>query len=207
MPVIEMAGQKFGRLLVLSRAASDPKGNARWLCSCDCGNSKSVLGQSLRIGVTVSCGCYHSEAVSKRARTHGSSATRGYGAWSGMIQRCTNPNSKKWHRYGGRGIEVCAQWRTYEGFHADMGDRPDWASIDRINNDGNYEPSNCRWATAREQQNNMSTNHHISVCGDVMTIAEAGRRFGVKTETIRGRIRSGWAEDRAAQQPTTNEGN
>lgn len=201
--VIGLVGQRFGRLEILSRDGSDKNGNAKWLCRCECGAEKSVYSQALRSGATQSCGCMNKEINAGRS-THGMSATSEYKAWAGMVQRCTNPKNPKWSRYGARGITVCDRWRDFESFRADMGARPAGMTIDRKDNDGNYEPGNSRWATQQQQGNNRGNNHLVVLDGAQMTLSDAARKAGISLSTLRARIRSGWSFDRAAHQPTTN---
>lgn len=147
-------GNRYGRLIVLKRAENDRHGNNRWLCRCDCGTLRIVVGYNLRNGNTRSCGCLRREAGTN-SRTHGMTGTRIYKSWDMMIQRCTNPRCKDYYNYGGRGIQVCPRWRySFENFLKDMGDMPEGLILDRINNDGHYELGNCRWATPKEQANN-----------------------------------------------------
>lgn len=161
MEANELTGMKFGRWTVIGRAENNKKGNAMWHCHCECGKQAIIVGYSLTGGRSKSCGCYHSERVSQANKesktTHGEKKTRLYRIWNGMKQRCFNPNDKDYEKYGGRGITLCDEWKE------DFCKFKSWAiangysqelSIDRIENNGNYEPSNCRWATQSQQNSN-----------------------------------------------------
>jgi len=204
MPVKDMVGLRFSRLTVMSRNGSDANGNARWVCVCDCGATKSILGQSLRYGSTTSCGCANKEILRSQV-THGASGTKEYFAWHGMLQRCNNPNHTKWHRYGARGITVCERWQVYENFLKDMGPRPPGMTVDRKDNDGNYEPSNCRWASQMTQGNNRSNNRLFLIDEKTLTLSEACRLYGINKGTVQGRLSFGWEIDAAFKTPVTNQ--
>ncbi len=155
---INLTGQRFGQLTVKALAPKRGRRTA-WFCECDCGTVTQVMTLSLRSKVrpTRSCGCLIAINTRKVNTIHGGRRTPEYRCWSGLITRCTNPRAKDYPRYGGRGITVCDRWRTsFEHFYADMGRRPSpRMSIDRYpNNDGHYEPSNCRWATSQQQARN-----------------------------------------------------
>lgn len=167
----ELLGETFGRLTVVEPhgdiARADGRSCTTWLCQCECGVALVVKTESLRSGNTKSCGCLRADAASvngRRNRRHGHRLGPGnavptspeYRSWSSMVTRCENPRFKDFRHYGGRGISICARWReSFQTFLADMGPRPRGRSLDRIDVDGNYEPGNCRWATAKQQRQNQ----------------------------------------------------
>lgn len=153
---IDITGHKYGRLTVIKKAPHEVKGQTKWLCACECGNAKVIRTNDLRSGKTVSCGCHRASTSKSKATKHGLRFTREYRIWCNMKSRCTNPNFHKYPIYGGRGIEICDRWiNDFQSFYDDMGKCPSQThSIDRIDVNGNYEPSNCRWATPTEQTAN-----------------------------------------------------
>lgn len=153
--IVDLQGQKIGRLRVLERAANDAAGRARWSCRCDCDRLTIVKALNLRRGSTRSCGCYRREASAAKVTTHGMTRSPTFNSWMSMRQRCTNPNDPAWRYYGGQGIKVSARWGSFENFLTDMGERPAGKTLDRWpDNAGDYEPDNCRWATPQEQSDN-----------------------------------------------------
>lgn len=205
----DLTGKRFGRLTVLSFSHKSGK-RVCWLCQCDCGETKVAKAICLTQGATRSCGCLRREQTVKRFRTHGHTKGRKktpeYKAWLEMRRRCLVKNKHNSHRYSERGILVCQRWLdSFEAFLADMGKRPSCShSIDRIDNDGNYEPENCRWATKRQQSRNQRTNHLVSYQGLTLTLSEWSERTGIKTSTIRERLRRGWPEGDALSKPVPN---
>ena len=150
---IDITGHRFGRLTAVSR--HDKPGNRwRWLCRCDCGKAVIVQIGSLRSGNGKSCGCLQKEIASRVNTTHGMSKTREFFVWKAMLQRCLNPNCKDFKYYGGRGIKPCERWLEFTNYFADTVVQPEGLTLDRIDNNGNYEKSNCRWATPKQQSGN-----------------------------------------------------
>ncbi len=198
MKLQDMTGLRFGRLLVLSRLPN--KHEACWLCQCDCGAKASVLGSKLRAGDTQSCGCLRREKTAERGRinrTHGKHGSPEYGTWAQMWNRCTNPANGNWPNYGARGITVCDRWKSFEAFLADMGPRPAGTTLDRINNNGNYEPENCRWATVAEQNGNRRTTVWIERNDKRQSLAAWAREVGISSACLSMRLRAGWPIERA----------
>ena len=171
-------GEKIGRLTLLSNEIIGKYRKGTYLC--DCGNIVLKDFYHVKNGLTKSCGCLIKEVSGNRYKTHGMSKTNEFAIWQGMIARCYNKNNNKYHRYGGRGIKVCERWlHNFEKFLEDMGKRPSLKhSIERINNDGNYEPSNCRWDIPFAQSRNNSRNHWIEYNGEKMILQDWADKLG-----------------------------
>lgn len=174
---------------------------ASWLCRCDCGNSIIVSSQSLRVGDTKSCGCYNRDVrirICKERIKHGLSNTKVFNTWVNIRQRCNNFNTPSYKKYGAKGIKVCERWNNFENFFADMGNPPtNKHTIERIDSKGHYEPTNCKWATMEEQQNNRTNNRIIEYDGQNMTLKRWAKYTGIDRKTIANRIYSGWPLQRA----------
>lgn len=199
---IDLTGQRFGRLMVVKHIGTRSK-SALWKCLCDCGTETEVVYGSLISGYTKSCGCLHREIAKEMMTTHGMRGTKLYKVWNNMLQRSNNLNNKYYSDYGGRGITVCDEWREFLPFY-------NWAmtngyleglSIDRINNDGNYESSNCKWSTMKEQSNNRRNTVWIEYQGDRKTLAQWADIYGISSACLYGRIKIGWAIDKALLTP------
>ena len=172
-PSHDLTEKAFGRLIVV-RAAAKIRGKSAWCCACACGESHTATARNLLAGNTRSCGCLQREEASAKRSIHRQSHQANaveYHTWVAMRARCRDSGGVYWPNYGWRGITVCARWdSSYENFIADMGPRPAGTSIDRVNNDGNYEPGNCRWATPKQQANNRRS--HAQVKADRARIQE-----------------------------------
>jgi len=204
----DLVGQKFGRLVVLYDTGERKNGNVVWHCKCDCGNEVDRRSDHLTSGATKSCGCYNRERAAEVHTTHGMARQRErhpvYLAWHDMLQRCENPNFTTYKDYGGRGIRVCEEWHDAKIFI-------DWAlangwreglTIDRINNNGNYEPSNCRWVTRKEQARNKRNNHLITFNEKTQPMAQWAEEVDIGSCTLRYRINNlHWPIERALTEP------
>lgn len=199
-------GDRFGRLTIQDRAPSDRFGKLRWYCLCDCGNTTISAGSKLQRGVTQSCGCARIEATRRALTKHGQ-AGNGYQAqrkapsaeyrvWSSMKQRCYNPRSRSYERYGAQGITVCATWKkSFTSFLNDMGPRPSPKHVlDRINNNKGYCHSNCRWVTTQESNENRGSVRWVTYQGERLTVSEWARRLNIPASRIRMRLQAGWSE-------------
>lgn len=195
MAKIEMTGLRFGRLVVLRDSGIRTDRKVVWTCVCDCGEEVNVIGTSLRSGLTQSCGCLKLEKITK----HGESKTRLYSHWECMISRASNPNNARSHRYLERGIVVCEEWKEYKNFSkwAKENGYSDDLSLDRIDNDGDYKPSNCRWVDSKTQGNNRSTNNNITFNGKTQTLTQWAEEVGINKSTLSKRIHRGWEIERA----------
>lgn len=200
--VVDETGNRYGLLSVIERSGTDRSGSATWRCSCDCGGEVTTRGSSLRNGDTKSCGCIDT------ATKHGGFGTPEYDAWTSLISRCCNQNDRNFSNYGGRGITVCARWRTsFPAFLDDMGKKPsDALSIDRIDNNGPYSPENCRWATHKEQANNTRRNVIIEHDDKRMSLAQWSLFTGISQTSLRRRINKGWSIERILTTPPCGPG-
>lgn len=197
--LMDMTGQRHGRLTVVHRIPA--KGQARWLCRCDCGQETTVRGSELREGKTLSCGCWRRERVRRASTTHGhaprGAPTATYRTWTAMQRRCRDTRDVHWPQYGGRGIRVCDRWMDYAAFLADMGERPTGLTLDRIDNDRDYAPDNCRWATGSQQSNNTRLTHLMTHDGRTQSLSAWARELGLTRWQIYSRIEAGASDDEA----------
>lgn len=212
--LIDLTGQRFGRLTVIERVETRNK-QVFWKCKCDCGKYTVIAGKELRRGRSKSCGCLRDELVSARFETHGATKHnkthpdyRLYAIWNGMIFRTNNPNSLAYERYGGAGITVCDEWlHSFEIFR-------DWAkangyyeglSIDRIDGKKGYFPENCRWATPLQQTRNRKNTCYLTYAGEVKTLKEWATQYNISYNALRKRVHHGWPIQRALTEPVRTE--
>lgn len=196
---LQLVGETFGRLTVLSRAESQGM-RTFWNCRCDCGNVLSVSGNLLKRGHTKSCGCLASELFKTRSTTHGKSGTREFRIWSAMHTRCKNKNSTGYANYGGRGISVCERWASFDNFYSDMGESPPNFSIERKNTNGNYEPGNCIWADKTTQARNTRANRIIEFNGNSRCLIEWANDLEIDQSSLRERL-ANWTLEEALTTP------
>lgn len=203
MPQVkDMTGQRFGLLTVVRLSGKDKRGEMIWECLCDCGNTTFTVGNRLRSGKTKSCGCLQRKHRKEGFnRKHGMTDSRLYTAWLNMRNRCYSVNNIMYQNYGGRGICVCDEWRnSFENFMswANGNGYQEGLTLERINVDGNYEPSNCTWITKTEQYLNRTDSHKITAFGKTQTIKEWSSESGLKYDTIERRINQyGWSAEEA----------
>lgn len=196
---IELSGRKFNMLTVIERDInSEYSSEIKWICQCDCGNKVSVRGSALRSGKAKSCGCYKITLfvsnITKHKATINHAKSPEYSAWDSMKARCYNVNYERYHSYGGRGIQVCERWRnSFENFYSDMGPKPSPDhSLDRFpNNDGDYEPGNCRWATEDQQKRNMRSNNWMEYNGESMIVADWSKKLNIPDKRFRYHVEMG----------------
>lgn len=194
-----ITGETFGRWEVISYA-----GKSKWLCRCSCGTFREVSKNSLVSGASTSCGCHIAEMRKGSAppnKSHGLTNSPTWKIWRDMRTRCNNPNATSYSKYGGRGIRVCSRWDSFESFLKDMGERPPSTSLDRIDVNGDYEPSNCRWATAKQQARNKRETTLLTFRGETKAINDWADELGIHYRTIRSRLNSGWSIEDALSKP------
>lgn len=193
-------GTRFARLIVLGSGPRNKHKQTTSICLCDCDSRATILNISLRSGLSTSCGC-RAKDLSRARATHGHNRV-GYRAgtyitWSAMLTRCFNPNQRSYRDYGARGITVCERWLRFENFLADMGERPDHHTLERKDNNGNYEPSNCKWATTKEQSRNTSRTLRFTIDGIAACAKDHASRLGINYGTLKSRLESGWTPELA----------
>lgn len=210
--LIDLTGQRFGRLTVIERVENDKWGAARWLCRCGCGNEKIVLAHNLKCGNVRSCGCLSKEIapergrhsrIGERSKIHGDFGTRLYRIWAAMKRRCYNPHAAYYEDYGMRGITVCDEWLDYGPFK-------EWAlsagycegmSIERVEVDAGYSPENCIWIPLNEQNRNKRNTIRMEYQGRIYTIKEMAAMTGLSERTIAGRYERGWSVEKILSTP------
>lgn len=180
----DVTGQRFGRLTAVKRLHSNKSGNSIWLCNCDCGGVSNSNISQLRNGKTKSCGCINKELT----KTHGMHSSPEYKSHASMKDRCLNRNNPQYHDYGGRGISYCMRWDSFENFFKDMGFRPKGKTLDRIDNDGNYDPENCKWSTRKEQMLNTRRNKFYEIEGEKLTVSQISEKYKIPKSTLRYRL-------------------
>lgn len=206
---IDLMGKVFTRLTVVEKVETDKKGN-HWKCVCSCGKELIVRGGNLTNNTTKSCGCYKNDKFKelldsgggyKFPKTHGFTGKLSKQVWDGMMARCYNPDLKQYHNWGGRGITVCERWHTYENFALDMGEPPDGLKLERTDNNGNYTPENCIWATDIEQNRNRRNNRLLTYKGETKCVTAWAEELKVNPKTLYTRVYLGWTDEQVLGTP------
>lgn len=201
----DLVGKRFGKLLVVKEHSErDKHGMVQWVCKCDCGNETLASTSALNNGHRTSCGCNNPGLYTANKRL--------YGVWRGMLSRCENPNTNRYHRYGGRGIKVCDEWHDFANFLEwsmnngyDPSAKRGQYTIDRIDIDGDYSPRNCRWVDNLAQTSSTSRTRNVEVDGEKMCLARAADKVGISRNTVRKRVERGWSlEDAISIPPSRN---
>ena len=187
---LNLVGQRFGRWVVLSKSHKNIRGEIFWTCKCDCGSERAVKTTSLRSGASQSCGCFQLERVTK----HGMAGSRTHKSWESMLQRCENPKSPDFHRYGARGIKVHAEWHEFSNFVSSMGERPKGMTLERKDTNGDYMPGNCLWADASSQQRNKRNSIRATMNGVTKSIHDWEAETGIPVGVIKWRLKKGWPD-------------
>jgi hypothetical protein len=200
--LIDHTGKRFGRLTALRRDFDNSKVGTYWICQCDCGTVKSVPGSNLVKGLANSCGCLQRERAAKAATTHGFAPSKKkpseYTTWRSMRNRCERPACVAYRDYGGRGIKVCERWKLFVNFLEDMGLKPTPKhTLDRIDNDGDYSPENCRWVTREANGRNKRNNWQVTFIGETKPLAEWCDQFNLPYNRTYGRLRRGRTPEEA----------
>lgn len=202
LPRDDLTGRVFSKWTVVRFVGRSKWRVAYWECLCSCGNRRYVSQTPLLRGDSVCCGCTMAEHQRLKHTTHGKSHTPEYGAWKAMLHRCQSPKDARYKDYGGRGISVCDRWQNVDSFISDMGSRPSPKhTLDRIDNDGDYCPENCRWVVRSVQDNNKRNNRYLVHSGLTLTISEWSRRTGICVSLIRQRLRKGRTTAEALETP------
>lgn len=192
---LDLTGIRFGMGIAIKRAPDRIRGNIKqvvWECLCDCGTIYQTATHELRKGDTRSCGCFRKLQAKILNSTHGKTHTREFKIWQNMLQRCNNPNNERYKNYGGRGIRISAQLKTFEGFLEVLGECPKGMSLDRIDVNGDYESGNVRWIPLSEQASNTTRSKFLSFRGRTLTLSQWSRATGINPQTISKRVAKGW---------------
>lgn len=194
--IIDLTGRQFHELTVIGPTGRRHHTYAVWLCQCSCGTLMSVPAPYLRKGARRSCGCVKTPRNGRIGREHN--------VWMDMRNRCTNPKNRRYYRYGARGIKVCERWNSFVLFMEDMGPCPIGHSIDRKDNDGDYEPTNCRWADDTQQLRNFSRNRMLTFNGETKCLSAWAEHAGIHGTLLSYRLKAGWSMERALTTPVKN---